>query len=99
MPRKRKLVSDLEVGLKEIVAVIDGKVVPRRLHDFRSASIADIRRALGLSQVRFASRFGLNVRTIQDWEQGRSLPDQPARVLLKVIAKSPNAVARAVAGA
>jgi putative transcriptional regulator len=56
-----------------------------------------IRRKLGLSQAEFAARFGFSVRTLQDWEQKRSVPDRPARILLRVIEKSPRAVERAVA--
>ncbi|MGO9453422.1 MAG: helix-turn-helix domain-containing protein [Candidatus Binataceae bacterium] len=36
-----------------------------------------IRRKLGLSQALFARRFGFSVRTVQQWEQGRSIPDRP----------------------
>ncbi len=55
-----------------------------------------IRTDLGLSQSVFAERFGLNVRTVQEWEQGRSVPDQPARVLLWVIKTAPETVERAL---
>ncbi|HYR80233.1 MAG TPA: helix-turn-helix domain-containing protein [Candidatus Dormibacteraeota bacterium] len=49
-----------------------------------------------MSQSEFATRFGFSVRTVQEWEQGRSLPDRPARILLRVIEKSPKTVERAV---
>jgi len=55
-----------------------------------------VRAKLGLSQAAFAERFGLSTRTVQEWEQGRALPDQPARVLLKVIEEAPETVARIV---
>jgi putative transcriptional regulator len=96
MPRKRKLVRELEAGLKEIGEILDGKATPRWVHDFRAADVSAIRKTLGLSQADFAARFGLNLRTVQDWEQGRVTPDQPARVLLKVIARSPHTVAKAL---
>ncbi len=54
-----------------------------------------IRRTLGLSQAAFATRFHLRERTIQQWEQGRALPDQPARVLLRTIEMNPDVVATA----
>ena len=57
-----------------------------------------IRRKIGLSQSEFAARFGFSVRTVQEWEQGRAVPDRPARILLRVIDKSPKTVARAVVG-
>ena len=68
------------------------KVITPQLPDVRA-----IRRKLRLSQSQFAKRFGFSVRTIQEWEQGRALPDRPARILLRVIAKSPKTVARVVA--
>jgi putative transcriptional regulator len=55
-----------------------------------------VRAKLGLSQAAFAERFGLSTRTVQEWEQGRAVPDQPARVLLKLIEQAPDTVARIV---
>lgn len=55
-----------------------------------------VRARLGLSQAAFAQRFGLSTRTVQEWEQGRAVPDQPARVLLRVIEEAPDTVARIV---
>lgn len=54
--------------------------------------VAALRARLGLSQAEFALRFGLDVGTVRGWEQGRFRPDRPARVLLRVIARDPNAV-------
>jgi putative transcriptional regulator len=51
-----------------------------------------IRQNLGLSQSRFAQRFGFTAATIRNWEQGRTRPDGPARILLTVIAHHPDAV-------
>jgi putative transcriptional regulator len=56
-----------------------------------------IRRKRGLSQAAFAARYGLNLRTLQDWEQGRVQPDGPARAYLLVILREPRAVERALA--
>jgi len=64
---------------------------------FRPARLRALRERLGLSQGGFAERFGINVRTLQDWEQGRRAPDQVARSYLAVIEKEPEAAARAIA--
>ena len=69
----------------------------RKVINPRSPDVRARRRTLRLSQAQFAKRFGFSVRTIQEWEQGRALPDRPARILLRVIARSPKTVARAVA--
>ena len=46
---------------------------------------------------KLADRFGLDARALQDWEQGRRVPDRAARVLLTVIDSDPEAVVRALA--
>lgn len=56
-----------------------------------------LRERLGLSQEAFAERFHLSLRTIQEWEQRRRVPEGPARVLLRVIEREPEAAARALA--
>jgi putative transcriptional regulator len=55
--------------------------------------VREVRTKMGLSQAQFATRFGLPPATLRNWEQGRSRPDAPTRVLLAVIAKHPEAVA------
>jgi putative transcriptional regulator len=55
-----------------------------------------IRRALGLTQEEFAVRFQIPLGTLRDWEQGAAEPDQAARAYLKVIARDPEAVRRAL---
>lgn len=55
-----------------------------------------IRRALGLSQEQFSTRFHIPVGTLRDWEQGRSEPDQAARAYLQVIAHAPDLVRKAL---
>jgi putative transcriptional regulator len=54
--------------------------------------VRSVRRKLGLSQSQFAARFGFAPATVRNWEQGRTQPDGPARILLAVIAHHPDAV-------
>jgi putative transcriptional regulator len=81
----------------------DAKPVSRaRLKEFQRvtltpAEVRTIRRRRGLSQAAFSARYGLNLRTLQDWEQGRAQPDGPARAYLLVIDREPRAVERALA--
>ena len=72
--------------------VTDGFVV----HEF--VDVKALRARLGLAQPEFAARFGLSVSTLRDWEQGRTVPDGPAQVLLRVIEAAPEVVRRVVAG-
>ena len=55
-----------------------------------------LRRALGLTQEEFASRFQIPLGTLRDWEQGRAEPDQTARTYLRAIAGDAAAVQRAL---
>ncbi len=55
-----------------------------------------VRRTLGLSQDQFATRFGIPLRTLQEWEQGRREPDAATLSYLTVIEREPETVARAL---
>ena len=55
-----------------------------------------IRRALNLSQEEFAAQFQIAIGTLRDWEQNRAEPDGAAKAYLKVIARDPDAVRRAL---
>jgi hypothetical protein len=55
-----------------------------------------IRAKFGLSQERFAKTFALNLATLRDWEQERRIPHGPARTLLLIIDREPEAVRRAL---
>jgi putative transcriptional regulator len=54
------------------------------------------RRKVGLSQVAFAQRIGVPVDTIRNWEQGKRAPQGPARALLCVIDRAPEAALAAL---
>ena len=54
--------------------------------------VRKVRMKMKLSQAQFATKFGFPPATLRNWEQGRSRPDAPTRVLLAVIAKHPEAV-------
>ena len=57
-----------------------------------AADIRAIRRRFGLSQSEFALRFGLELDTVRNWEQGRNTPDAATQILLKVIEARPDVV-------
>jgi putative transcriptional regulator len=44
----------------------------------RVPQVKVMRRAMGLTQEDFATRFRIPLSTLQDWEQGKSEPDQAA---------------------
>ena len=51
-----------------------------------------IREAAQISQSQFAKLIGVNLRTLQNWEQQRTQPTGPAGALLKIIASNPKAI-------
>ena len=84
---------EVEAALGEVLAHVRGEtVLPCQIVDDPSAKhILALRKRMKLSRQKFADRFGLDVRAVQDWEQGRRVPDRAARVLLTVIARDPKA--------
>lgn len=67
------------------------RVSPEEIEDVRV-----LRTRLGLSQEAFASRYGFSVDAIRQYESHRRRPTGPIRTLLRVIAREPDAVTRAL---
>lgn len=61
------------------------------------ADVKAIRAKLGMSQDAFAATFGFSVAALRDWEQRRRVPRGPARALLQIIDREPEAARRALA--
>lgn len=92
----KRALDRIAEGLAQAAAIARGEAVPGAVvHE--PPDVRALRARLGLTQPAFAARFGLPVGTVRDWKQGRAAPDQAARVLLRVIARAPDAVAQAVA--
>src|SRR5437763_13655070 len=81
-------------GLEQAIAWTRGKNENVRVTLLRvpKVDVREVRTKMGLSQAQFATKFGFPPATLRNWEQGRSRPDTPTRVLLAVIAKYPEAV-------
>jgi putative transcriptional regulator len=60
-------------------------------------AVRELRRRARLTQLEFASRLGVPVETIRNWEQGKRMPRGPARALLAVIQHAPDTVFAALA--
>ncbi|CAN7412757.1 helix-turn-helix domain-containing protein [Rhizobium sp. LjRoot30] len=84
----------------EINALSDADNPPLSATEIRAAAtmarVKVIRRALGLTQEEFSTRYQIPLGTLRDWEQGRSEPDQTAKAYLKVIATRPEETAEAL---
>lgn len=97
--KRTTLGNEVEEALGEVLDHVRGEIdLPSRIVDDPTAErIRAVRKRLKLSRQKFADRFGLDARALQDWEQGRRIPDRSARVLLTVIDQEPEAVERALA--
>lgn len=93
-PRKASAGSRIIASLQEAVDWVEGKDIAVRVStvEVPTIDVRETRRHLGLSQAAFAAKFGFQPATLRNWEQGRTRPDGPARVLLAVIARHPEAV-------
>src|SRR5437016_2545390 len=91
---QRRVGEEIITSLKEAIAWAGGEDVPVRVTTVQvpTTDVRAVRRRLGLSQSEFAAKFGFQPATLRNWEQGRTRPDGPARVLLAVIARHPEAV-------
>jgi DNA-binding transcriptional regulator YiaG len=55
-----------------------------------------IRHKLKLSQAEFAKKFRINLRTLQDWEIGRSKPQEAVVTYLRLIKKDADTIYRLI---
>ena len=92
----KKSFEKLVKSVKQAGEIKRGELRPSRVFRFRADDVRSIRNRLGKSQSEFALMIGVSVSTLQNWEQGRRQPEGPARALLKVAAKNPDAVAQAL---
>lgn len=93
-PKYSKLGKEINESLNEAVKWAKGDIIVPA-YEYTPPphiEVAPVRKSLGLSQVDFASAFGLSVGTVRDWEQGRREPEGPSRILLSIIAKHPEVV-------
>jgi DNA-binding transcriptional regulator YiaG len=100
----RKAVDDLAAGKTAYVeapSVTDYALLKRKMQGLnvavgrialRAVDVKALRVRLGISQEAFAGRYGLDVATVRNWEQGRTTPEGPAAVLLQVIERDPEKV-------
>ena len=87
-----QLFAELIASVREGGAIMRGEASASRSFELDPADIKSIREGFGLTQVQFAALMGISVRTLHNWEQGRRVPEGPARVLLQVAARHPEAV-------
>ena len=89
--------EDLIQSAKEAIAIAKGETEPAGIFIPERVDVAAVRRKQGLSQAVFATRYGLPLGTLRDWEQDRRSPDRAAVLLLSLIDREPEFVASTLA--
>src|SRR5438552_2032464 len=89
--------DQLVKGVREMKRHMAGRSVRgARTTELAEPDIRAIREAARISQSQFAKLIGVNVRTLQNWEQHRTRPTGPARALLKIVASDPKSAIKAL---
>lgn len=91
-----ELGESLIKGMEEALAFAKGEDNGAVVHIPEEINVRRIRKKLNMTQNAFADYFGVSVRTIQDWEQGRGVPSGASKNFLFVIDQEPEAVRRAL---
>lgn len=93
---KKQLFEELANSIGEAGRIRRGELKPSRVFRYRPVDIKRIRKRLQVSQGQFALMIGVSKSTLQNWEQGRREPEGPARALLRIVDKQPEAVLEAL---
>ncbi len=90
----REAFEAIMAGVEDAGDYLRGNEKGRRVYtiDVGRIDVAMLRKDLELTQEQFAKVFRVKAGTIRNWEQGIREPAGPARVLLAVIARRPDAV-------
>lgn len=89
----------IESACEALAFAKSGRAQGGVVHIPEEIDVGKIRRKVSMSQAEFADHFGVSVRTVQDWEQGRRVPSGASRAFLMVIDREPEAVHRALTAA
>lgn len=98
---KRDLFAELTAGVDALADARQGKRTLRtHAIEFKPAptvtskEIIRVRKSLKLSRALFAIYLRTNVRTLENWEQGRAKPNAQAALLINLVKRYPDTVQR-----
>ena len=99
--RKRSLFRELISGVRAMREHREGRltlrthqVEPITVPAVDSDFVRETREELQMSRQVFAFKIGVNPRTLERWEQGRSKPNEQASVLIRLVRKYPDTLER-----
>jgi putative transcriptional regulator len=101
MTKKRDLFNELVEGFD---ALADQRVGKRTLRthamkvkpvpSITARELAKVRKDMNLSRGLFAGYLRMNVRTLENWEQGRAKPNAQAALLIRMLQRFPDTIRR-----
>jgi putative transcriptional regulator len=101
---KRDLFAELSEGMEALAQAREGKRTLRtHAVEFKPAprvtpaELVRVRERLKLSRALFAVYLRTNVRTLENWEQGRARPNAQAALLINLVRQYPDTVQRLAA--
>ncbi len=99
--KKRSLFRELMSGVEAMRAHREGRVTlkttdvqPIAVPPIDADVVRETREALNMSRQVFAFKLGVNPRTLERWEQGRSKPNEQAAALIWLVRKYPDTLKR-----
>lgn len=103
-PTKRDLFEELSEGMTALAEERQGKRTLRtHAAEFKPApaikakELVRVRQQLKISRALFAVYLRTNVRTLENWEQGRAKPNAQAALLINLVKRFPDTVERLAA--
>ena len=101
MKKKRNLMAELKEGF---LALADQRTSKRTLRThvvqttatpkMSAKELSALRERMNLSRALFAKYLRTNVRTLENWEQGRARPNAQAALLIRMVDRYPDTVER-----
>ena len=99
--KKRSVFRELMSGVQAMRVHREGRltlrthqVEPIAIPALDSKLVRETREALHMSRQVFAFKLGVNPRTLERWEQGRSKPNEQAAALIWLVRKYPDTLER-----
>jgi putative transcriptional regulator len=101
MTKKRNLFDELMEGFDALADQRAGKrtlrthaVKPKPAPKISAGELMKVREDMKLSRSLFARYLRTNVRTLENWEQGRAKPNAQAALLIRLVQRYPDTVGR-----
>jgi len=101
MRKKRDLFAELTEGFDSLADQRAGKrtlrthvVKVKPAPKITARELARVRKQMNLSRGLFAGYLRTNVRTLENWEQGRAKPNAQAALLIRMVQRYPDTVRR-----